>query len=58
MQHALALTAQSAQSLMSIALAAGLTDQARMTRAVGTVTGEPRTRLRRSIGFKTKPPRR
>lgn len=57
-QHALALMAQSAQSLMSIALAAGFADQAHMTRAVRTVTGVPPTRLRRSIGFKTEPPRR
>ncbi len=56
-QRALTLMAQGAQPLTSIALAAGFSDQAHMTRAVRTVTGEPPTRLRRSIEFKTPPPR-
>lgn len=52
-QQALALMAEGTQPLTSIALAAGFADQAHMTRAVRTVTGEPPTRLLRSIGFKT-----
>ena len=55
-QQALALMTYGAQPLSNIALAAGFADQAHMTRAVRIVTGEPPTRLRRSIGFKTAPP--
>ncbi len=55
--QALALMSQGEEPLTSIALAAGFADQAHMARAVRSVTGEPPLRLRRSIGFKTEPPR-
>lgn len=52
-RRAVLLMGREEQNLAGIAAAAGFSDQAHMTRAVQALTGEPPSRLRRSISFKT-----